>query len=129
MESYMFQSYQRVPRRVIQAIGDNIKHNFMRRMVHLNHEDLIKMSHDFDMAISQISDEHCPSVDGYRLTDKQAVVIGDLLRMGKPIGAIKEFRAATGADLREAKNFIDNFSKGKTAEEAFLLWTSTFASV
>ena len=129
MESYMFQSYQRVPRRVIQAIGDDIKKNFLYRMVHHSEQELMRMSHDFDMAISQIADEHCASVDGYRLTDRQVDVIADLLRIGKPIGAIKEFRAATGEDLRKAKNFIDRFTKGKTSEEAFLLWTNTFAAV
>lgn len=129
MESYMFQSFQRVPRRVIEAIGKDIRANFMRRMVHLDHEDLIRMGHDFDMAISQIADEHCPSVDGYRLTDKVVSVIADLLRMGKPIAAIKEFRAATGEDLRKSKDFIDKFSRGKSPEEAFMMWTNTFAAV
>ena len=129
MESYMFQSYQRVPSRVIKSIGEDIKRNFLLRQVHHSEEELMRMAHDFDMSVSQVSDEHCPSVDGYRLTDKQVDVIADLLRLGKPIGAIKEFRAATGEDLRTAKNFIDRFAKGKTAEEAFLLWTNTFAAV
>jgi ribosomal protein L7/L12 len=129
MESYMFQTFQRVPKRMIQAIGEDIKKNFLLRMVHHSEQELMRMGHDFDMAISQVSDEHCPSVDGYRLTDKQAAVIGDLLRMGKSIGAIKEFRAATGEDLRTAKNFIDKFFKGRTWEEAFLLWTNTFSAV
>lgn len=129
MESYMFQSYQRVPRRVIQAIGKDVKANFLRRMVHHSEQEILRMSHDFDMAISQIADEHCASVDGYRLTDKQADTIADCLRIGKPIAAIKEFRAATAVDLRTAKHFIDRFTKGKTAEESFLLWTNTFAAV
>jgi len=129
MESYMFQTYQRVPRRVIQVIGEDLKSNFLRRMVHHSHEELIRMSHDFDMAISQLADEHSPSVDGYRLSDTIVGVIGDLLRMGKPIAAIKEFRAATSADLLTAKHFIDRFTKGKSAEESFLLWTNTFSAV
>ena len=129
MESYMFQTYQRVPRRVIKAIGEDIKANFMRRNCHLDHEDQIKLSVELDLAIAQIADEHSPSVDGYRLADKVVSVIADLIRNGKPIAAIKEFRAATGEGLRESKDFIDKFTKGRSWEEAFLMWTNTFAGV
>ena len=35
----------------------------------------------------------------------------DALRRGKKIEAIKEFRAATGADLKDAKDAVDEFAR------------------
>lgn len=125
--SYIFQTYQRVPARVIKAIGQDIKRNMFLRLRHMNQDDLLQMGLDFDMAIDQVASEHAPSVDGYRLTDKQVGVIADLIKMGKSIGAIKEFRYATGEGLREAKHFIDKFTKGRNAEEAFILFTNAFS--
>lgn len=125
--SYMFQTYQRVPQRVIKAIGQDIKKNIMLRMRHLEDGEALQLLHEIEMAIDQVSSEHAPSVDGYRLTENQVAVIGDLIRMGKPIGAIKEFRHATGEQLREAKNFIDKFTKGRSFEEAFIVFTNSFS--
>ena len=125
--SYIFQTYQRVPERVIKAIGQDIKRNMFLRLRHMGQDALLQLGLDFDMAIDQVASEHSPCVDGYRLTDKQVGEIGDLIKMGKNIGAIKEFRFATGEGLREAKAFIDKFTQGRSSEEAFILFTNTFA--
>jgi ribosomal protein L7/L12 len=128
-KSYMFQTLQSVPQRVINKIGQDILTNFEIRLkghsIDITEKRDILM--DLQMAVDQVASEHAPSVDGYRLTDKQVIVIGDLIRMGKPIGAIKEFRYATGEGLRESKNFIDKFTKGRSFEEAFIHFTNAFS--
>ena len=125
--SYMFQTYQVVPQRVIKAIGQDIMKNVMLRMRHLEDKEAVQLVHEIEMAIDQVASEHSPSVDGYRLTDKQVGEIGELIKIGKPIGAIKEFRFATGAGLREAKTFIDKFTTGRSYEEAFMMFTNSFS--
>ncbi len=128
MNGYMFQTYQKVPARVIKAIGKDIKANLELRLRHLDQETQRAIAHDFDMAVDQVSDENSPSVDGYRLTDKQVAEVADCIRNGKPISGIKEFRYATGAGLSESKQFIDKFTKGHSWEEAFMMFTNAFAA-
>jgi ribosomal protein L7/L12 len=125
--SYMYQSFQQVPTKTIKAIGIDIKNNFFMRVRHLPDKLLQEMAHEFDMAVNQIGDENGITVDGYRLNADQVSAIGQLLKLGKPIAAIKEFRYATGVGLREAKDFIDKFSKFKDPDEAFILFTNAFA--
>lgn len=125
--SYMFQTFQQVPTKTIKAIGIDIKNNFFMRLRHIDDRLLQEIAHEFDMAVNQVADENGITVDGYRLNDDQVSAIGQLLKLGKPIAAVNEFRYATGVGLREAKDFIDKFSKFKDPYEAFILFTNAFA--
>ena len=127
MESYMFQTYQQVPERVIRAIGEDIKKNMALRLRYLEADKLMDVMVDFDLAIDQVASEKSPSVDGYRLTDLQVGNIAEQIRIGKPIDAIKEFRMATSAQLREARDFIYKFTQGRSSEEAFIMFTNAFS--
>jgi len=123
--SFMYQSYQKVPGRVIKAIGEEIQRNFeLRIRASRSTEEINDLLTNFELAIAQVSTENAPSVDGYKLCDQVVAEIGELLRQNKRIPAIKEFRMATGAGLREAKYFIDKFASG---EEGFIQFTNAFS--
>lgn len=51
-----------------------------------------------------------------QLTDEQLVVIANLIEDGKKIEAIKIYREATGADLSEAKAFVDGLDSDGDGE-------------
>lgn len=127
MESYIFQTYQQVPERVIKAIGEDIKRNMALRLRYMESDQLMEIMANFDLAIDQVASEKSPSVDGYRLTDRQVGDIAEYIRIGKPIDAIKEFRMATSAQLREARDFIYKFTQGRSSEEAFIYFTNAFS--
>jgi len=123
--SFMYQSYQKVPGRVIKAIGEEIQRNFeLRIRASRSTEEINDLLTNFELAIAQVSTENAPSVDGYKLCDRAVAEIGELLRQNKRIPAIKEFRMTTGAGLREAKYFIDKFASG---EEGFIQFTNAFS--
>ena len=66
------------------------------------------------------------SCDGWRLDPHQAQTIASEMRKGRKIMAIKEFRGATGAGLRDAKEFIEKFGENGTGDVAAMEFMNVF---
>jgi len=66
--------------------------------------------------MNEVTDSMCRSnrvsVDGWHLDTNQIHEIANELHNYRKIPAIKAFRLASGAGLREAKDFIDSFCYG-----------------
>ncbi len=56
------------------------------------------------------------SVEGWRLDSNQVSEITAELHDYRKIGAVRAFRVATGAGLKEGKHFIDSFCHGPRKE-------------
>jgi len=67
-----------------------------------------------------VQENQKPNTFGYTLEPKEVLNIAGELRAERRIKAIKMFREATNAGLRESKNLIDQFSCGKGSAELFI---------
>ena len=106
---YGFQSTIIVPDKVVRQIIDDYRKRIgamMEQTVDPDIEDLIQA---MDLVADAIANDERVSVGGYHLDDKHITGIARLLQNGEKINAIKEFRFATGAGLKDAKDFIDGF--------------------
>jgi ribosomal protein L7/L12 len=61
--------------------------------------------------------------DGWNLDDQTIFKISKCIQKGQKIAAIKEFRAVTGAGLKEGKEFIDRYP---LTEEGADMFVNTF---
>jgi ribosomal protein L7/L12 len=64
-------------------------------------------------AVDRIRAVRAPAAATSAVTRADALAIGDALRAGNKIEAIKLYRAATGLGLKEAKDAVDAMTAGK----------------
>ena len=115
---FMFESYQMVPSNVIKQIGNAIFEAYVKDL-HLADEMLDYIKIIFNHAVKEVASNATPSVDGYKLNNKQVEAVASHLANGKRISAIREFRSATGCDIKKAKDIIDRFGTGLGAYKSF----------
>jgi hypothetical protein len=122
--SFVFQNFQVVPSRTVEAIGNKILEVFMKNLP-------LKMDGDeieylpviaiLNESIKSVVSDSIVTTDGFSLDDDQVGAIACRLRNGERINAIKDFRSMTGCDLKKAKDFIDKFGIGESASIKFKL--------
>ena len=110
--SFIFSTSTAVPANTIKEIGLELQKRAMIRLLQmggLTDEDLDKITYAFSKELFKLVIENVATVDGLSLKKDDVSFIANLLKNGKRISAIKEFRSVTGIGLREAKDFIDEF--------------------
>ena len=120
---YNFTTATEVPPRIISNIGVDILDEAISMIKEKtdfdqNQRDIISAC--FQHAINKVMHDHGKNVEGFQLQRKEAEEISDLIRIGKKVGAIKEFRRCTGADLRSSKEFIERFNLNGVGAADFL---------
>lgn len=117
--SFIFNISQRVPSKTIEEIGKAIAKEVDKN---LKVDDDLKayIRTIMMMSISKIATFSEPIVEGYKLTACQVSVIAGYLDDGQKVSAIREFRLATGSNLRESKGFIEKFGTGPAAAKTFM---------
>lgn len=104
-----------VPSSVVRKIGEDIKNLVVGDLAgmgifNLDQLKVIELTIDEKTRIMALNS--AKSCEGWTLSAEQASDIAILLKDYRKIDAIKEFRAATGAGLKQAKYFIDKFGIG-----------------
>ena len=119
----LFETRVSVPENVVYQIGTNVVDYLINDLLQnsdfsVNDINLIK--HKAENAALAFAKSQSKSCDGWSLTKDQANMVAHELRRGLRIAAIKEFRAATGAGLRDAKEFLDKFQPNEVGAMEFL---------
>lgn len=110
----LFDTKVSVPKHIIMHIGDEIRKALFKDLesdprYEMMFDDLQVISNKMDNAIYAYASSQEKSCEGWALEKHQAEAVANELRLGRKIMAIKEFRAATGAGLRDSKLFLDKF--------------------
>ena len=118
----LFNTTVSVPTDVIRQIGLEITQSAMREICSRNFtmDDAALIEYILENAAFTVAAKSEKSCEGWTLEKRQAEVIANELRNGRKIMAIKEFRSATGADLRSAKLFLDKFGCSEIGATEFL---------
>jgi hypothetical protein len=124
----IFSTHIAVPDLVIHKIGLEIKERLMHELekderFEYLHSDtkMYDLGQKINFVLNQYVEESSPSYNGWVLEASVAREISGILASGRKIEGIKEFRRATGAGLKEAKDLIDEFGTGREAAERFIL--------
>ena len=124
----IFQTHIAVPDVVIHKLGIEIKERLIEELEkdeHFSylHKDMrtYDLGQKFNWILNKYVEENIPSYNGYTLDISVVKEISDLLKNRRKINAIKEFRRATGAGLKDAKYLIDEFGTGQAAAEQFMV--------
>jgi len=117
---YVYTTTITVPEEAIRKIGNDLLNTVLCDIgrdvgvddINLTDEQIERIGMKMTTALETLCKINRVSVDGYHLNSKQITDIYFELAHGRKIGAIKMFRSATDAGLREAKEFIDKFCTG-----------------
>jgi len=124
-----FETRVSVPEHIVAQIGYEIRHRFLDGLKQeMRIAPTIKFNIDEILlsAIREYASTQMKTCEGWSLTADQAKTIASEMRANRKIMAIKEFRAATGASLRETKAFLENFGEDGVGEKAGLEFLDTF---
>jgi len=117
---YVYTTTTVVPERVIREVCEDLINNSIHNIMGIDLELTNGQISLIKNHMTNVMDSMClanrTSVDGWELDMKQVNAVAHSLHNHKKIEAIKTFRAATGAGLREAKDFIDKFCSGSRKE-------------
>lgn len=115
--SFAFGSFQVVPKETIIEIGEAIALQYVKNLKTTNTDLEQVILKGIIEATNKVADSEGgeATVDGYTLNSMAVELIASYLNDGKKVMTIREFRAETGAELRDAKNFIDQFGVGRNA--------------
>jgi hypothetical protein len=118
--AYVFNQTVKVPVDVINQMGqeliNNTVHELLGEDLSLVDSQVHLIKSKMEAILHSICHDNGIMVEGYVL-DRQAVDrIAKELHNFRKIEAIKQFRAVTGAGLRESKDFIDKFGTGQRAD-------------
>jgi len=113
---YIYSTHVAVPESTIAKICDDLIRNTLHEClgldIELTDKQLYLISEKMHAVAASMVKVNRVSVDGWTLDDDQVNEITQSLHNGHKIAAIKAFRAATGAGLKESKYFIDSFCTG-----------------
>lgn len=125
--SFAFGSFQVVPKETIREIGEAISLEYVKNLKNISTDLEQVILKGMIEATSKVADSEGgqATVDGYTLTNMAVELIASYLNDGKRVMAIRELRAATGAELKPAKDFIDQFGVGR---DAFVKFKMAFNS-
>ena len=131
---YIYSTHVAVPESAIHQICTDLLRNTIHECagedIDLTQHQLMLLSRKMNAVMDSMCQSNRVSIDGWRLEDKQIYEIANELHNGRKIGAIKAFRSATGAGLKEAKHFIDSFCVGRNRESgpvSAVAFQATFA--
>ena len=117
---YIYSTHVVVPESTIRQICTDLLRNTLHECsgedMDLNESQLMLLGRKMNEVIDSMCHSNRISVDGWHLDENQVHEITSELHNHKKIAAIKAFRAATGAGLKEAKNLIDSFCNGPFKE-------------
>ncbi len=119
----LFETRIAVPRNTVYQIGNSVVDKLVQELMQNSEfaaNDIMLIKHKAEQAALAVANATEKSCEGWTLTQDQANLIASLLRRERRIEAIKEFRAATGAGLREAKDLIDKFRADEVGAMEFL---------
>ena len=123
----LFQTHVEVPEWIIKKIALEIKEKFFEELEKDEHFDFVSkgcrswhMGQKFNQVVDDFTENYTPEYQGYKLSMGCARIVAHYLKNHKKIDAIKEFRAETGADLRDSKFLIDEFGTGVGSDSKFL---------
>ena len=123
----LFQTHVEVPEWVIKKIALEIKEKFFEELERDQHFDYVSkgcrmydMAMKYNKVIDDFTENYTPEYQGYKVSMGRAKIISHYLKNRKKIDAIKEFRAETGAGLKDAKFLIDEFGTGPESGNKFL---------
>lgn len=124
-----FETRVSVPKHIVEKIGLEIRERFMRGIyeeTHLSSRDIGQIDEILQSVILKYSSNQEKSCDGYSLTKDDAEIIANEMKQNRKLMAVKEFRRATGAGLREAKSFLEKFGVQGIGETAAIEFLSVF---
>lgn len=117
-----FRTDVQVPKETIRQIERTITDNVMKSkyLFYFSSGELETVNMALQQAFEVLTKSPVLNAD-WELPEKTVLEIANSLRSGKRIFAIKEFRTATGADLREARNIIDQFPLDNRGGKLFIM--------
>lgn len=125
MGKYVYRTFVEVPEEVLSQILSDAHHALRDRLEdkcgNLTFEQLDEIMYQFTVVRREMAEGSHKTVEGFTLNRKQIAEIADELARGQFISAIKAFRMATGAGLREAKEMMDQFGNGKSGSIRFMM--------
>ena len=117
---YIYSTHVAVPERIVREICTDLLRNTMHDCagedIDLSGEQLMLLDRKMNDVMESMCKANRTTVDGWHLAPDQVREIASELDACRKIGAIKAFRAATGAGLREAKDLINIFCHGHRHE-------------
>ena len=119
----LFETRVAVPKNTVYQIGCSVADQLIKSLIEnseFSANDINLIKHRAEQAALAIANSTEKSCEGWTVDHDQANLIASLLRKERRIEAIKEFRAATGAGLREAKDLIDKFPADNRGAMEFL---------
>ena len=119
----LFETRVAVPKNVVYQIGMQVVDRLIEDLLKSSEfgvNDINLIKHKAENAALAYANTQEKSCEGWSIEKDQAVMIADQLRRGLKIAAIKEFRAATGAGLRDAKLFLDKFEPNEVGAMEFM---------
>ena len=119
----LFETRVAVPKNIIYQICMDMKDKVLNDLVQ-NSEfaapDIMMIQTRMETVAAAIANSNEKSCEGWSLEKHQAEMCAAAIRNGQKILAIKEFRAATGAGLREAKLLMDKFEMNEIGAIEFM---------
>lgn len=123
----LFQANVAVPAHIVEQIGSGIKQLLIKTLASrgLKDDRFDELTiHEISMTMNDVVDAYAArqekSCEGWTLTKDQAELVAFELRNDRKIMAIKQFRTATGAGLRDSKLFLDKFGLGNVGAIEFM---------
>ncbi len=117
---YIYSTHVAVPESTIHRICTdlmrNTLHECLEQDIDLNERQLLLLGRKMNAVMDSMCRSNRMSVDGWHLSEEQVNEVTQELHSYRKIGAIKAFRKATGAGLRDSKHFIDSFCHGPRKE-------------
>lgn len=117
---YIYNTHVAVPESTIRDICTDLLRNTMNECsgedMDIDERQLTLLGHKMHEIIESMCRSNRISIDGWHLDNNQVHEIANELHNHRKIGAIKAFRTATGAGLKESKHFIDSFCTGPRHE-------------
>jgi ribosomal protein L7/L12 len=117
MADYIFKTHVTVSADILETILTDYRNRVIEDLIlddtlEFSDYESVQIVGLMEKVAAAMVDSNQTSVDGWTLTSNEIAEIADHLRNFKRIDAIKTFRQATGAGLKDGKDFIDSFCAG-----------------
>lgn len=119
----VFSTFVTVPSEIIENFGNRLKDEIISKSKSrggFTNKQLVIIQDIISHEVHVAAQHNVTTVDGHLINNKSRMIISKALASGQRVDAIREFRSATGEGLRDAKNFMDNFSSGNEGAIEFM---------
>ena len=119
----VFSTFVTVPSEIIENFGNRLKDEIISKLKSrggFTNKQLVIIQDIISHEVHVAAQHNVTTVDGHLINNKSRMIISKALASGQRVDAIREFRSATGEGLRDAKNFMDNFSSGNEGAIEFM---------